>query len=450
MLQIRKIFGSATFWAMIGVALRVGNGLITLPIALRVLSPSELGLYYTFLSLTGLALLIDFGFSQTISRNAAFAKGGASEFYATGLPEINDDCEPNWKLLANLLSTVKKWYNYLGVILIVLMIIPGTAYLTPIIKNVGSVNSYIGCWWLLAVATGFSFSSSYWISLLFGIGSTRSASYINVVSQFTGLLLLVALLLSGFGLWSYGISTCISTTILYWMSKRAFSRDAREVFDVKFEENNYARVFSRLWPMAWRQGLVMLGAFMVQRGNTLICSTKIGLHETAKYGLTLNVLNLVFQVAAIPLSLAWPTIASLRVKRDVISIKSIFFPRLCIGIAFSLAAILVLFFYGNNILVAINAKTTLLGSGTLLLLSLVLYLEFQHSQFAGLVVSENVNPFVFAALISGTAICLISWWAATRYGLFGMIAAQGGVQLLYNNWWPIVRGMRGLSLNKSK
>jgi nucleoside-diphosphate-sugar epimerase len=58
---------------MVSIALRVGGGLITLPLALRVLAPSELGLYYTFLSLTGLAMLLDFGFAQTIGRNAAFA-----------------------------------------------------------------------------------------------------------------------------------------------------------------------------------------------------------------------------------------------------------------------------------------------------------------------------------------------------------------------------------------
>lgn len=68
-------------------------------------------------------MLLDFGFSQTIGRNAAFAMGGAKEFQAVGIPESTGKEEPNWVLLAELFSAVKIWYHGAGSLLAVLMLV---------------------------------------------------------------------------------------------------------------------------------------------------------------------------------------------------------------------------------------------------------------------------------------------------------------------------------------
>jgi hypothetical protein len=67
-----------------------------------------------------------------------------------------------------------------------------------------------------------------------------------------------------------------------------------------------------------------------------------------------------------------------------------------------------------------------------------------HSLYAELVYSENVNPFVKPALISGVAIIILSMLLTPRFGVWGMLLASGLVQLCYNNWWPVLRAIRGL------
>jgi O-antigen/teichoic acid export membrane protein len=441
---IATFLKSASLWAMIGIVLRVGSSLFTLPLALRVLSPNELGLYYTFLSITGLVMLLDFGFAQSINRSAAFAMGGAKEFQATGIPEKINSSEPNWKLLGELLAAVQIWYRSIGVVLLLVMLIPGSYFILSLLDTSGLSRNYLYCWWLFAAVTAFSFVTTYWPSLLYGIGSVKSAAKAGIISQAIGITILITCLLYDCGLWSYGFSSLISVILSLFLTKKAFFKDASAALLNKVDRYRRNKILFCLWPMVWRQGIVMLGAYFIQRGNTLTCTQKLGLEETSSYGLSLNLFNLLFQVIIIPLSLAWPIIGRLRVERNFAAIRRIFYVRLYSGLAFAALIIFVMMFYGNSILGLIGAQSLLLPSPVLLCLGTVLWLECHHSQYGGLVLSENQNPFLWPALLSGIAIFFISRWAVGIWGILGMILTQGIVQLVWNNWWTVLRGIKGL------
>jgi O-antigen/teichoic acid export membrane protein len=200
--------------------------------------------------------------------------------------------------------------------------------------------------------------------------------------------------------------------------------------------------------MVWRQGVVMLGAYLIQRGNTLICSARLGLDETASYGLTINLLSLITQLATIPLGQKFPEISKLRVSGNYAGIWKIFWKRLYLGVAVAVVGILAMAFEGANILHLLGSHTPLLKPWLTVLIGFIWLLETHHSQYAGLVLSENENPFILPALISGVAIFSLSWWAAGIYGVIGIIVAQGVVQLAWNNWWVVLRGLRGLKIAK--
>ena len=57
----------------------MASGLILLPLVLRpdILGGNELGMYWVFVELGGLAFLFDFGFSPSIGRNVSYAMAGA-------------------------------------------------------------------------------------------------------------------------------------------------------------------------------------------------------------------------------------------------------------------------------------------------------------------------------------------------------------------------------------
>lgn len=429
---------------MLGVALRVGSGVITLPLALHILTPSELGLYYTFLSLTGLAMLLDFGFAHTINRNAAFAMGGAKEFQAVGLPKSSGTGEPNWNLLAALLAAVKTWYRSAGAVLLLLMLIPGSLFLLPILKESRLSHEYLVCWWFYSGITVFSFVANFWPGLLFGIGSVRSAARIGMISQLIGLIIIIAGLLAGLGLWTYALSGFASTTMSLFLTRKEFIKDAGQALLITVDKANRNCVLKSLWPMAWRQGLVMIGAFLVQRGNTLICGHFLGLQDTASFGLSLNLLNIILQVSSIPLTMAIPQISSLRVNGDIPLIRKLFFSRTYLGLLFAFLSMSLLALVGSQMLVLLGSKTDLLSPPLFTLLCIILLLENHHVAYCNLVNTQNENPFVALAIIAGVVIFTSCWFGAKHYGIKGILVTQGLLQLMWANWWPVVLGIKSL------
>ena len=74
-------------FGVFGTFLQVGTGVIMLPAAAATLSPSALTFWYVFLTIQTLALLIEFGFTPTLSRNFTYVFSGARVLRTEGVPE---------------------------------------------------------------------------------------------------------------------------------------------------------------------------------------------------------------------------------------------------------------------------------------------------------------------------------------------------------------------------
>ncbi len=438
-----KVISSASFLSMISTALRVGGGLLTLPIALRTIPQEEIGLYYTFLAITGIVALFDFGFAPTVSRNAAYAMAGATKFAAIGVPPFSGRNEPNLPLLSALIHTVRRYYRFLGIVLGVIICTFGSWFIYDQIKRADLSPILITAWLLFAVANVYAFSAGFWQNILMGIGAVSDAARIGLIAQIIGLVLLVGGLLCGLRLWAYGLSVFVWVVLGALMARRRLSKHVPGWQSAR-GDLNMRQILNDLWPMAWRMGVVMLGSFLINRGNTIVCSAKLGLHETASYGLTLNLLTILFQVATIPVTMVMPQINKLRVSQDHVKIWRIFATRLYGGLTFGAIGILCLALCGQSALALIGSNTRLLEPMLVVFLGVVIWLENHHGLYSGLVLTENRNPFIFPALISGIFVVALGWVAAGRWGVVGLIGAQAIVQAAWNNWWTVLRGMKGL------
>lgn len=441
---VEKAISSTSVLAIISTGLRIGGGLIALPIALRTIPQAEQGLYYTFLGVSGIIGLFDLGFASAVSRNASYAMAGAERFSTHGVPKFSGNPEPNRELLAALVSAVKRWYFLIGTMAAFCLLSFGSWFIFKQILESNLEKILLGAWILFAGSSIFSFASGFWQNLLIGSGAVRDATKINLIAQILGLIVLISSLLFGLGIWSYGASILTAALTSRLLTKKAFIRTsgihARQKSSISFRS-----VFTDLWPMAWRHGAVSMGAFFIQRGNTLICSSKLGLQETGSYGLSIALLMIVLQTATVPLFIAFPQISNLRVHRDGDAIWKIFTLRLYSGVFVAILGIITIALYGNQILDLMGSQSNLLPTSTLLLLGFVLLLEQHHVQYGMLVLTENQNPFIIPSLVSGAAIFIISWFAAEKWGVVGLIVTQGIVQLCWNNWWTVKRGMDGLS-----
>ena len=103
--------------------------------------------------------------------------------------------------------------------------------------------------------------------------------------------------------------------------------------------------------------------------------------------------------------------------------------------------LLFIVFCGPLVLNMIHSNTHLPSQGIMLLYSLVVILEANHSLCGLMILTDNRVVPIAASIIPGFFIVLFSYLFLkyTQMGIWGLIIAQGVCQLAYNNWkWPMV------------
>ena len=428
-------------WSLIFTGLRLGSGILVLPLALRTIPSAEMGIYYTFMSLSGLAAFLDFGMGGTIGRSAAYAWGGARSFSARGLPDLHENIEPNRDLLATLTHLTRFWYYAMALVALVLLSAVGTLFVNRRIDESGLDSSMTLCWLFFAFVTAYGIGTSFWNMLLSGIGDVKNSARYGAIAQLISTAFLAGALLCGLKVWAYAISLLIGPMIGRYLVRKRYIAVLNHPLPVVWSRPDL-NVLSQLWPMTWRMGASVFGIFLMQRGNTLICSAFLGLETTAKYGLTLNLFTILLQISGVFLFVANPRIARAHVQRDVAGLRRLFIPRLYGGLALACAGAAILIGFGPEILHVIGSHTGMLPAGLSSLLFAILLLDAHQNGYMNLVMSSNENPFVFASLLSSVIMLTISTWTTQRFGLIGMILTYGAVQLAWNHWWPVVRGAR--------
>jgi O-antigen/teichoic acid export membrane protein len=450
--QIRKalqrLWQSAVAWTFLATFLRLGASVLVLPVILRKLPPEHLGLWYVFGTIGSFAVLLDFGFEPTVTRMAAYAWGGASRFIAFGVHEDKAAGQPNRPLLRDLVATLKAYYFWVGLAVLALLAFGGGAWVWVVTAKDPAATSLRLAWLVYATGSCLNFVNGRWPQMLTGIGALREGQFISIVSQSFYYAVAVGGLLAGFGLWALVVALAGSGWLLQFSGKRMFRRMAA-LPDGLPSAHLHREIISAIWPNAWRMGLASLGSFLINRSNTLICSGFLGLETTGSYGMSVQLISILVGLSMVWVDVKMPLINQLRIQGRSDDIVHIFAVRLRLVILSFLIGALAILFLAPAALRIIGSKTTLLPFGPLAVLTIILFLEMHHWLYARLVLSENYNPFPKPAIVSGTAIVIVSLILTPKFGIWGLIISQGAIQACYNNWWCVVRALRGLNVKPS-
>ncbi|MEM7010959.1 MAG: hypothetical protein AAF585_05690 [Verrucomicrobiota bacterium] len=439
---MRRLFQSSAVWAIGSAGIRAGGALITLPLALRLIPEAEMGLYYTFLGLIALANLLDMGFGQTLSRFASYAWAGAERFQSKGLPSQTESTEPNLTLLQQLMTNARSWYSIVGAIAALILMAPGVVFIRAEINEVGLSDHLVFCWLVMALGVSFSFASEFWRTILFGIGRVREAHQVSVIAQVCGVVATALGLVVGLGIWAFPISRFVVAGLNRFIALGLLRKHTTACPKGWID---FSQV-SVMWPMAWRQGVIAIGEFLVLRGNVLICTALFGLEVTARYGLSLQIFGVLGAICAAPAAVIAPKISRLRIQGDSESIVRLFGIRLYPGLLAMIVFGAFVILFGRQLLELIGSKTGLISNELLAALLVIQILQMHQNFYASLVLTENENPFVIPTLITGALVAICSFSLGSIWALPGLVISQGLVPLLFLNWWVVLRGYHGLNL----
>jgi O-antigen/teichoic acid export membrane protein len=427
---------------MAAIGLRLGAGVLVLPLVLHRLTPIELGVWYSLQAIVNAGLLIDLGFGSGFTRHTAYLHAGAKSVPTSGL-SFESLGGANWKGISDLRATSARFYYAIAAFLMPLLLFAvdyslGQEFARP--DCPGSVRlAAVLC--ILASCTGLAESRHG--AILTGLGDvtrTQKAALASVAMQLAVSFILV---LSGLGLVALAVATLAASltngVLCRLMLSAKLAQQPQGIASWKL-----LRVMA---PMALRLGAVSVGTYLITQANTLVCTRMLGVAATASFGLSVQIVQIIASISLVFVSIKLPLVASLRQSGDLDHVRAIWVTAmrrlLIVFVTLGLGAILL----GDAILTLLRARTGLLSAPLLLALLLIRMLEAHHAAHAMLVITENRVPFLVAALASGTAIVGLSVLLIPIFGMWAVVAVPGLVQALWNNWWTVWRGLKGIEMS---
>lgn len=435
-----KLSNKDIIWSYIAQFLSMGTGIITLPFILNKLTTAEIGLNYILITVGSVISLVDLGFAPQFARNFTYVFSGAQELQKEGIGRQYS--EINHELLGYLLKTARYIYGILGLFALLLLLGIGTPYLYKTTNGFSTVSNALLVWIIYSFGVLFQIFYSYYFSMLLGCGKIKEQKYAIIGNKLIYMLLLISGLYLGIGLLSVSLAQMISPFFgRFFAYKSFYTKDLKENLS-KFKIHDNKRIygiFKILWHNAKRTAIMQVGAYAILRFSMFIAGLYISLEMFASYGLMVQLVGIIGTISCTFMNISQPKLASLRTKNKKTKLLASFSVALIVFYILYLIGVVILVIWGEKILSLIKSNAFLPTTSILIIYSIVMFLEYNHSNFASLISSNNKVPFAPASIITGIAVCIGIFIVVkfTNWGIMGLIIVQGVCQAVYQNWkWP--------------
>jgi len=430
-------------WSYTAQLLKIASGLLVLPLILRVLSVEEIALNYLLTTLGTLVALFDFGFAPQFARNITYVFSGAKGLKRQGVDVVDYTDEISYPLLAAMIETAKYTYRRIALTVVLFLVTFGTWYIYRITDGFQSIENALPIWCITIVSTFLGFYFTYFDSLLIGRGLIKEAQKATIIAKLTYILGTVLFLNLGWGLLGVVISNLISLFIYRSVSYNFFydSTFRNNLQGIKVDREQKDELFGILWHNASKLGLVFVSAYAINNFSMFLAGLYLPSKEVASYGILIQLVGIISTISGTLFTSFNPVFSSLRISGDKNRLLKTFAFSMHVYYFFYILGALILIGLGPFVLNYIGANVILPAIPVMLLYCTVILLEGNHSNFATLIVSNNEVPFFKSSIIAGFFVLIGDYLVLnyTAYGIMGLIAVQGIVQLCYANWkWPTV------------
>lgn len=431
-------------WGYFAQFFALASGIITLPLILSMLSTEEIAMNYLMITIGSLVSLFDFGFAPQFGRNITYIFSGAQQLKKEGV-EISSSTknEVNYRLLATMIHTARYVYRRIGFIVLAVMLSLGTLYIAKATNGFNNINNSLITWLVYSFSTFFNIYYSYYASLLLGKGLIKESKIANIITSLLRIILTFVFLYSGLGLLGVALANLISPFANRFISYFYFFTQELKYKISTFKISNKEKIalFNIIWYNSKKLGLVFIGSYTITKLGFFLAGLYLPPNEVASYGLMIQLVGIISGIASTLFSVYQPKMAALRVRDN--------HQLLIKNFAFSMNVFYILFILGATFLIAlvpsllslIKSNAVLPSTFILILFSIIVLLEGNHSNFATFIVTKNSIPFVKPSLIAGASIGLGSFISLqfTTLGILGLVLVQGICQVVYANWkWPLV------------
>lgn len=405
------------------------NALI-LPYILSNVDSDTMGVWYLFLSISNIALLIDFGFSSSLGRNVSYVFSGAQFLTKEGCEGSNDKNIINYNLLNSVIYTTKKTYLRISLTIATLLITFGSFY----IYNTTHDTQTLYTWFFFALSTAFNYYFNYVNIYVKGRGQMNLFNRLIIISKSTYIILILVLLYLGWGLWSLVLANFLSAFLSRQIGLHYFwdKQITEKISEVSEKPTN---LFPIIWYNAKRMGITSITNYAYSQANVLFAGFFLSLTQIAQLGLCIQLFAILLTVSRVNFQTYYPKICSLWVSDSKDAIRKIFLRCQMVCYILFFAGIVSIVFMGNDILSILHSNTLLPDKPVLLAFCFFYFMEVTHGNCAILISSRNTIPFYKANIVASiTTITLMLVFVNYGLELLSFPLAMCCGSLPYNSW----------------
>lgn len=429
-------------WSYVAQFLSIGTGMISLPFILSKLTASEIGLNYILMTIGSVIALVDLGFAPQFARNFTYVFSGVQEIKKEGIGKSSNTI--NYELLAYLLKTARYVYCKLAFFALIFLILIGTPYVYKTTNGFAEVTNALYIWIIYSIGSLFQIYYSYYFSMLIGAGKIKEQKFALIGNKIIYIIILLSGLYLGWGLISVSIAQFISPFWGRYISYKHFytsNLKAQLSIYTAYDRQIIDDLFHKLWYNAKRSAITNIGGYAILRFSMFIAGLYLTLNEFASYGLMVQLVGILGSISCTYLQISQPKLSALRAKDAKEKLISQFSIALQIYYVLFIIGSIILITIGQPILNLIKSNAFLPDNTILIVYCIVMFLEYNHANFAILISTNNQIPFAPASIITGCAVCMGIFIVLkfTEYQILGLVIVQGICQAAYQNWkWPIV------------
>jgi len=429
------------FWNYAATFMRLASGMLILPWVLKMLPAEEYGIWSLFLTVSSITVLLDFGFSNSFSRNVAYVFSGVTELKSRGYIAVEQkNAEIDYGLLKSVIKAMQTYYGIMAMIFITVFFIGSPFYMSSVLAKYSGAKTEIWiAWFTYGSLVAYEFYTCYYNSLMSGRGLIKRNMQIVITSQTLKIIVSVICLYLGWGIISLviGILVCDLTnrTLSYYsFYDKNIKEKLRSAIVMPVME-----IIKIMAPNSFKIGLTTLGFFALSQAITLISPFYLTLPEVGQYGISKLMMSLIISMGGTWFGTFYPQLTQYRVRNENENVKRLYVKGLLVVIIIFVVAGSGLLLVGNPLLKLIHSKTMLLNGWMLLLMLFFSFCEALQSISTSTLLTKNEVPFFKSVLLSGAGslVLLFIMFKLLHLGVLSMILAPGIVLSIYHNWkWP--------------
>jgi hypothetical protein len=448
---IKKSWNSPTLMTWLSYSTKTLTLFGVLPLVLKRFSPGDITLWYLISTIIALQSIVDFGFRSTFSRIIAFAFTGASDIgvFLPGQDKSKTEVNaPNVPLLHGIVSTMKRIYLTLTIVLFFLMLVFGSwSMVIPIRESLNGQQAWVS-WFVVLVVSCVSFYAKIYMNYLEGLSKIAMVRRVETLTSLGSIVSSIAVLLF------YPSLLNLVVVNQLWVLIVSF-RDAYLAFTVEGGLFKTVRsiipfdkpLFKKIWQPAWRSGLSGFMSAGLTNLTGLIYAQFGTSASVASYLLALRILNQVKEISMAPFYSKLPLLAKLRVVNDLPGLikvcrKGMFMSHVVYVVLFCVIGIT-----SDELLKVIGSKVEFVDQGFWLLLGIAFFVHRYGAMHMQIYLSTNHIISHIADGVSGI-LYVISTVLLSKY--IGINAIPIGMLVGYLGfyaWYSAIYSYKSLRVN---